>query len=291
APGDSRGMRDWGRGGSEAVATEKNKIQRVDLKFQAPDEVSSRKLRVKAGDGTLAKAEAEYREGMELPWDSQAGVEEGDRAGSPGRGIAYVSLGALALLCAGVVWMMVSSKSGTGMGGLFGGGSEREGAGPPGGGGGDGTGLGEAGGAGMEQNDFYVFANETKGEAVSVLEKFLRAPTFEERLRYVHHPERAQALAETSARYRSDEPFLYRTILKDKVSVVKGRPTILVDLEMHDYTTKQVALHYGQDGYRVDWEWFVEYGETSWVDFTTRKSTEPLMFRVHASKDNYFNFS
>jgi hypothetical protein len=109
-------------------------------------------------------------------------------------------------------------------------------------------------------------------------------------LQFVHNPARARALSSEMARYRSDGSFDYRKIDDGALSVVRGRPTILVDVELNDYTTKKVAMHYGREGYRVDWEWFVEFSDTSWVDFTSRKPSEPLTFRVFAAGDNYYNF-
>jgi hypothetical protein len=289
APGESRGLGGGGeRTGGGRIPFQRNKVQRVDLKFKVPEEVSSRKLREKAGDGTLAKAESDYRERKELPWDSDnAAKQVADVPGSPGRGLAIAAIGALVLLCAGIVWMVMVSSSEKPAPGEEGEGSFRSL---------EGEGGGAVAGAarvplsvGKEQ-EFYVFVNETKDEAIEVLEKFLTAPSYEERLKYVWNPERVRVLAGNSARYRGDEPFLYRGINDKALSVVKGRPTILVDIDLHDYTTKRVAMHYGADGYRVDWEWFVEFSDTSWVDFTTRKPAEPLTFRLRASRDNYFNY-
>ncbi|MEM7144819.1 MAG: hypothetical protein AAF591_06765 [Verrucomicrobiota bacterium] len=274
-----------GEGERERIPFQKKAVDESAFQFKKPEDVvPAKRVRKKAGDGTLAKAEEEYRQKKELPWERQdtgVAVEKGGR-----KGVAIFSGLALLLLGAGVGWMWYSSQ--------------RPDAGQSGWmveavGGGAGEGGGDLQAAGRmlsmdRQEEFYAFVNDTRSEALGVLKAFLEAPTHEERLKYVANPDRVRQLSERASRYRSDEAFPYRKIDDSAVSVVRGRPSIIVNVDLHDYTTKRVALHYLPEGYRVDWEWFVEYNDTSWVDFTSRKPSDAMTFRVQAERDNYFNF-
>ncbi|MEM8953246.1 MAG: hypothetical protein AAGD22_03755 [Verrucomicrobiota bacterium] len=274
-------------GDRERVPFQKKKFDENAFQFKKPEEaLPAKRVRVKAGAGTLAKAEEDYRQKRELPWEAQGRDVEREGGEKKGRGLVYASVFAMLVIGGGVGWMWYSSQ--------------RAGVGESvwsveavGGGAGEGGGGLRAAGrevSGKQQEEFYGFVNDTRDDALAVLTAFLTAPTHEERLKYVANPGRVRQLSSRSSRFMSDEPFSYRGIDGSTVSVVKGRASIIVNLELHDYTTKRVALHYLPEGWRVDWEWFVEYNDTSWVDFTSRKPPEALTFRVQAERDNYFNF-
>jgi hypothetical protein len=53
----------------------------------------------------------------------------------------------------------------------------------------------------------------------------------------------------------------------------------------------QVAFHRTVGGdLRVDWRQLVAYSEVPWEEFITKRDSQPRLFRVHASPDDYFNY-
>lgn len=137
----------------------------------------------------------------------------------------------------------------------------------------------------------YDFVRRTFGQAQTVLERFLTADDLDERLRYSHAPGKVRAIVSKRPDLALQGPIPYSQILDTQFTVVADQSLLLLRMEAADFSVKEVALHYEPDGYyKVDWQWFMESGEMAWDEFLANKPQEPVLFRLIASPNDYFNY-
>ena len=65
---------------------------------------------------------------------------------------------------------------------------------------------------------------------------------------------------------------------------------MLIDVEHMDFSVKQAALRWEDGEYKVDWQWFTEFSQLTWDELLETQPTVPMLFRVVARKDNYYNY-
>ncbi|MFV1994558.1 MAG: hypothetical protein ACC661_03900 [Verrucomicrobiales bacterium] len=227
----------------------------------------------------------------DMPWESNlaasqagAGAMQGPDFGQ-NRWIAVVALGVLALLSAGVISIVYVSSRGEGQAGARGEGFGRMITG-------ENQLVGEF--EDLEGNSTGFnrdFAIRTMEQATSVLTKFLEAESFEERLRHCLDPVRLRKIVEERPELKTDGPIPFNRILSNRSLVVAERSMLLLVIEDEDYAMRVGPLYYSREGYyKVDWQWFKEFSEMGWLDFLDRRPQEPVMFRLRAHADTYFNF-
>jgi hypothetical protein len=135
--------------------------------------------------------------------------------------------------------------------------------------------------------------NERVVEAVRALQRFQAADSWAEKRPLVF------------------QPSVTEEVMRDYYEVRKGRDPELgalkAAMEFQFGTSKlvqltlacrerftgsaQVAFHRTVGGeLRLDWKQLVAYSEVAWEDFITKRESQPKLFRVHASPDDYFNY-
>jgi hypothetical protein len=123
---------------------------------------------------------------------------------------------------------------------------------------------------------------------------FLEAPTWQDSLRWVYLPDKVRAKAEAwYAAQPYETPGFKETSVEPIVLPIGDSEVDVVGLNVQtaDYLDRQLALVRTPEGYRVDWESWAGWSESSWEDFKKERPTEPKLFRVVCSPTTYYNFS
>lgn len=137
-----------------------------------------------------------------------------------------------------------------------------------------------------------TLADEMKKEegleemATAALAAFLDAESLSERLKWVRDLDRVKPIME--AYYAThDVKITYRN--KPRVENVVENFAIS-QVEMEDFTTVSITVERVGEEFKVDWESFVAYSEMTFAEFKEAKSDKPVLLRVMAAVDNYFNY-
>jgi hypothetical protein len=134
----------------------------------------------------------------------------------------------------------------------------------------------------LEKEEFYK-------RMVEVSEKFLAAETYKERLEFTRDPERVLPLMEHYYSTNPDGPTAIRSMSEaSSVSLLKGFAVMRVILK--DYGQLPIVLARSGDKLVVDWESFVGYSEMTFAEFAKKKPTTPVLFRVRARPEDYYNY-
>ena len=128
---------------------------------------------------------------------------------------------------------------------------------------------------------------------LAVLHKFMTAPDVGERARFVHD---AARVTPAMRRYYETEhltdPKLGRMKSGACYSFEGGEMLHLVFAGGSTQRDLEVALRRreGDTGYLIDWESFAGESETGWNEVQQQRPTMPVMLRVLASVDDYYNY-
>lgn len=130
-------------------------------------------------------------------------------------------------------------------------------------------------------------------ELVVVIEavgNFLNAGDVDEMLKYVR--ERPRVGKQVRNYYSAG---LFRSTKFRKIGISGGLQLkgslVTVTVELEDFSERPIALERTADGYLVDWESWVGWGELSWDEFQTTRSTRPTLMRVSVINVEYYNFA
>ncbi len=126
--------------------------------------------------------------------------------------------------------------------------------------------------------------------AGAVIESFLDAPNYKERLKFVRSPKVVAPLME---RYYKDHPDGAVEFRKprDGWKLAPYQNFLLGSVELADFSEISIAVERMEDGrFLVDWESFVGYCDVPWDQIKKKRSTEPFLIRARATGGDYFNF-
>ena len=125
-----------------------------------------------------------------------------------------------------------------------------------------------------------------------ILEGFLEAKTWEERLKYCADAEMVRPLMKDYYEQNEDGPYDYQDMfVGNTVSV--GKFFITSSILMGDYSNRSFVMLREDDGsWSVDWESFVGYSTMGMVEFKNQRPTEPQLFRLTIARPRpgYFNY-
>ncbi|MGI9240085.1 MAG: SGNH/GDSL hydrolase family protein, partial [Verrucomicrobiales bacterium] len=131
---------------------------------------------------------------------------------------------------------------------------------------------------------------ETFAAAGVVLERFLSAPDYQERLQSCRDAERVRPLMEEYYSREKDGMLGFRKP-RDGWQMRPYRSFLLAQVELDDFRSLPIVLERQSDGsYLVDWESFVGYCEIPWVKFQSDRPTDSFLIRARASAGDYFNY-
>lgn len=134
----------------------------------------------------------------------------------------------------------------------------------------------------LEKEEFYRRMVET-------VENFVAAKTYQERLEFTRDPERVLPLMERYYSTNPDGPTEIRSTSEaSSVALMKGFAVMRVVLK--DYGQRPIVLARSGDKLVVDWESFVGYSGMTFAEFSEKKPTTPVLFRVRAQPEDYYNY-
>ncbi|MEM9478345.1 MAG: hypothetical protein AAGA58_01645 [Verrucomicrobiota bacterium] len=127
-------------------------------------------------------------------------------------------------------------------------------------------------------------------KSVAIIRAFLNAPSWRERLEFCRMPDRISPLAEEFYRGKEDGPINFRKIEEgSKAQLFEN--FFITRVVLDDFSERIVAVEKtGEESFLVDWESFVAYCEIPWAQMPVEKPTSPVLMRVIAFYDSYFNF-
>jgi hypothetical protein len=201
--------------------------------------------------------------------ESEAHETEADRAGGNLPWIAGASLAGLIVLGLFAWWLMRGSEP-------------KAVAGP----------LAEAPSAIPETEQLPAERPKTEiAEIDSVMKHFLEAKSVEELQPWIRLPE------STLPKIRSwlgGKPYAapgFKAMAGDyEFSVRNGLEVVVVPVRTENYEKGELVLVKEPAGWRADWESWAGWSEMSWQDFQRERPTEAKLFRIRASKVDYYNF-
>lgn len=122
-----------------------------------------------------------------------------------------------------------------------------------------------------------------------VLDKWLSAKSPADLRPLVRDPERVIPLM--NAYYAEQQPFAPVEILGtlEPENLFPFKQFVVLSLEKRDFSQFHVTLEKGTDGYRVDWESYVGYGEMPVGTFRMKKPTAPVLMRFDLKLVGYYN--
>lgn len=119
--------------------------------------------------------------------------------------------------------------------------------------------------------------------------RFLQSATLESRLALVRHPERVRPLMESYYRKHPLEPMPFDKVAPNERYHIE-RNFIVTGLALPGYDALPIVLSRKGDKLLVDWESFVGYGEMELSEFVRKRPTQPVLMRLRAKPDDYFNY-
>ncbi len=125
-----------------------------------------------------------------------------------------------------------------------------------------------------------------------IIEGFLKAENWEDRLRFCADAETVRPLMEDYYKDNDDGPIGYQEVFYGG-SVSVGEFFITANLLMDDYSDRGFVMLRDDDGsWSVDWESFVGYSTMSMAEFKKVRPTEPQLFRLTIKRPSsgYYNY-
>ena len=138
-----------------------------------------------------------------------------------------------------------------------------------------------------EESDF----EELRKDSRKTLERFLVSSTPAERLEFCQRPEQVRAEIET---YYQDHPASPLTLEQLTLLAEDRVPGTTLDLHLYNVFLKDkdspipVSVEQTKDGFRVDWQSFIESYEHRLRAFFSKPVKEPARFRVLLRRAHYF---
>ena len=137
----------------------------------------------------------------------------------------------------------------------------------------------------------------SKKSVSEVIESYLAAPTWRDRLQFVRHPERVAPRMET---YYQKHPLetgpigtlkmggaLVRSDAKSWVAFLTLTPELQIGIPSDVMT---VGLRPTEEGLKIDWESMVRYCEMSFEEILEKRPSDPVEIRVKLREADYYNF-
>jgi DNA-directed RNA polymerase subunit M/transcription elongation factor TFIIS len=122
------------------------------------------------------------------------------------------------------------------------------------------------------------------------LKSFLEAKSSVELRPLVRHPETVIPLMD---RYYQNQggftPAEFRA-MPDFTNLFVHKNFVAISLETMAYEPYTLTLEKTPEGYRVDWESYVGYGEMTLTQLRTERPHTPVLMRFILDRDNYYNF-
>jgi len=125
-------------------------------------------------------------------------------------------------------------------------------------------------------------------ESETVVLAFLTAEKFEDLSELVRTPDvTVPRMRKWYARHQWVTPGVKQVCYGGKVTIKGVMASMSVQLD--DYSIKAIALERNSDGYLIDWESWVAWGEMDWEDLFKKRPTQSVEVRVVCQKDSYYN--
>jgi hypothetical protein len=131
--------------------------------------------------------------------------------------------------------------------------------------------------------------------AIAVVDAYLGANEYDDRLKYVLVPERIKILrGDQNSEDTSWEKPIYKIITnKEPRNIKLGQWAKILAKYKYDDNKWTEILYYlkrTNSGYKIDWESSAGYNKLPPKEFNITKPTEPVRVRVLAAIDNYYNY-
>jgi hypothetical protein len=128
-------------------------------------------------------------------------------------------------------------------------------------------------------------AMTANSEPQLALEKFLAAPTIEEKLAFVVNP---KAVEQQMRDFYANHPVGVVDYQRIESEVKSGASFIEFRVVLKDGTKKFAAVVPSPDGPRVDWPSFVALGDLEWEQMRQDRPQKPTLMRVLAATSTHF---
>lgn len=120
-----------------------------------------------------------------------------------------------------------------------------------------------------------------------VVEKFLNAATWKERLAFVRDPKRMEPIMQSFYERNADGSTPFDSLVEaTELSSGFTQHTVV----FAGGGRRVATVEHSADGARVDWEAFVGAGEMPWVEFISNRQAEPAVFRVLVSPAGHYEY-
>lgn len=131
----------------------------------------------------------------------------------------------------------------------------------------------------------------TSSTPEALIKSYVEAPTWEDRLKYILHPDEEKSKMEEY--YKDYKPisgtinYNYKEVTKDDNYIV-----YFVQKTYQDKNTDSQCFVLVKENniYKIDWEASVVYNEMSWAEFKASKPSSPVKFRTLLQLDDYYNY-
>jgi len=150
---------------------------------------------------------------------------------------------------------------------------------------------------------YTLLINSKTNQAETVLKKYLKSNSWEERLKYVRKPEVVKPLMQTyyeKTDLVGGKEFLRLEFEKNfKVEEMKTGEWVNIRVVFREgkngfgatiQDSNWYALQLTKSGYKIDWEASVVYNPMTFKAMEAQKPSEPQKFRVLAELANYYNW-
>lgn len=130
---------------------------------------------------------------------------------------------------------------------------------------------------------------EVLKEAEPLARKFLDATTVDDLLPLVRHPEKTEArMREFYPDGQIEAPGMSAFNASGIVTLLGKFRSIMVTTQ--DFENRALVFSDSPGDMRIDWEAWVGWSEMPWDEFSATKPEEGMVFRVHVSEVDYYNF-
>jgi hypothetical protein len=137
-----------------------------------------------------------------------------------------------------------------------------------------------------------VNASSVFSEAAAIIQKYNSTPNWQDRLKYVFEPERVRRLMEDFYEHQRGVDPVMGALMDQGRYRIDGTEIVLQTYRGARMDGKlEIALRRtAAERLVIDWESFVGYGEMSFKDLISSRSTKPVMVRALVKVDDYYNF-
>jgi DNA-directed RNA polymerase subunit RPC12/RpoP len=133
--------------------------------------------------------------------------------------------------------------------------------------------------------DFAAFRQVAEPMAKS----FLQATDVSEILPLIHNPKRAEPRVRKHWADGKIPPQSFISVDADMDFSADGN-IAGVNILLGEFNERRMVFLKSSEGWKIDWEFWMNWSDMSWSEFRSTKPTEPVVFRVTLNDVPYYNF-